>query len=68
MEKIANAANKSGALDVADKAVDATSGGVDSLGKDTLGNSNNALQGNSNLNMSKSNFSPFGRKKFNSIY
>lgn len=60
--KIANAANKSGALDVADKAVDATSGGVDSLGKDTLGNSNNALQGNSNLNMSKSNFSPFGRK------
>jgi len=60
--KIANAANKSGALDAADKAVDATSGGVDSLGKDTLGNSNNALQGNSNLNMSKSNFSPFGRK------
>ena len=60
--KIANAANKSGALDVADKAVDATSGGVDSLGKDTLGNSNNALQGNSNLNMSTSNFSPFGRK------
>lgn len=60
--KIANAANKSGALDAADKAVDATSGGVDSLGKDTLGNSNNALQGNSSLNMSKSNFSPFGRK------
>lgn len=60
--KIANAANKSGALDAADKAVDATSGGADSLGKDTLGNSNNALQGNSNLNMSKSNFSPFGRK------
>lgn len=60
--KIANAANKSGALDAADKAVDATNGGVDSLGKDTLGNSNNALQGNSNLNMSKSNFSPFGRK------
>lgn len=60
--KIANAANKSGALDAADKAVDATSGGVDSLGKDTLGNSNNALQDNSNLNVSKSNFSPFGRK------
>lgn len=60
--KIANAANKSGALDAADKAVDATSGGADSLGKDTLGNSNNAIQGNSNLNMSKSNFSPFGRK------
>lgn len=60
--KIANAANKSGALDAADKAVDATSGGANSLGKDTLGNSNNALQGNSNLNMSKSNFSPFGRK------
>lgn len=36
--KIANAANKSGALDAADKAVDATSGGADSLGKDTLGN------------------------------
>ena len=34
--KIANAANKSGALDAADKAVDATSGGVDSLGKDGL--------------------------------
>ena len=34
--KIANAANKSGALDVADKAVDATSGGADSLGKDGL--------------------------------
>ena len=34
--KIANAANKSGALDAADKAVDATSGGVDSLGKDVL--------------------------------
>lgn len=34
--KIANAANKSGALDAADKAVDATSGGVDNLGKDGL--------------------------------
>lgn len=34
--KIANAANKSGALDAADKAVDATSGGADSLGKDGL--------------------------------
>lgn len=34
--KIVNAANKSGALDAADKAVDATSGGVDSLGKDGL--------------------------------
>ena len=34
--KIANAANKSGALDAADKAVDAISGGADSLGKDGL--------------------------------
>ena len=34
--KIANAANKSGALDAADKAVDATSGGADSLGKNGL--------------------------------
>lgn len=34
--KIANAANKSGALDAADKAVDATSGGANSLGKDGL--------------------------------
>lgn len=34
--KIANAANKSGALDAADKAVDATSGGADSLDKDGL--------------------------------
>lgn len=34
--KIANAANKNGALDAADKAVDATSGGADSLGKDGL--------------------------------
>ena len=60
--KIANAANKSGALDAADKAVDATCGGGDSHGNQTLGNRKTALQRKSILKISINNFYPFGRK------
>mgnify|MGYP004465175843 CR=1 FL=1 len=47
--KIANVANKSGALDAADKAVDATSGGVDSLGKDGLPSEEGLIDKSNNI-------------------